>query len=212
MFQFPVFAPTDAVSSRWNGAVRPLVASKPSHGGASACLTEVIPLLSLGLMLAADLPEGRLGTLGIELPEPLPPFGQYVPAIVHGTQLWVGGHFGTHPDGSLMVGRCGEDVSVELARLAARSAALNLLSTVRSALGSLDEVRQVTQIFGVVNATPEFSDHTSVIDAASDLLVEVFGDAGRHTRLAVGVASLPANLVLEIQAHCIICPQGDRPT
>lgn len=148
--------------------------------------------------------EQRLAQSSIELPAALPAFGQYVPAVRHGTQLWVGGHFGTGTDGSLMVGRCGHDIDVPTARDAARSAAINLLATVRHTLGSLDAVEQVVQVYGVVNATPEFVQHTGVIDAASDVLVEVFGDAGRHTRLAVGVSSLPANMVLEIQALLMV--------
>lgn len=151
-------------------------------------------------------PEDRLANAGIQLPEPLPAFGQYVPAVLHGEQLWVGGHFGTHPDGSVMVGRCGEAVTVAKARDAARSAAINLLASVRHVLGSLGRVERVVRVFGVVNATPEFAEHTAVIDAASDVLVEAFGDSGRHTRLAVGVASLPANLVLEIEAHLLVAP------
>lgn len=150
--------------------------------------------------------EQRLARSSVELPAALPPFGQYVPSVRVGSQLWVGGHFGTRADGSFHTGRCGQDVSTEEAREAARSAAVNLLATVRDTLGSLDAVVQVAQVHGVVNATPEFVEHTSVIDAASDVLVEVFGDAGRHTRLAVGVSSLPANLVLEIQATLVVLP------
>ena len=83
----------------------------------------------------------------------------------------------------------------------------NLLATARATLGSLGRVVRVTRVFGVVNATPEFAEHTAVVDAASDVFVEAFGDAGRHTRLAVGVSSLPANLVLEIEAHVIVVPE-----
>lgn len=150
--------------------------------------------------------EERLTQTRIVLPPGLPAFGQYVPAVHHGDQLWVGGHFGTGADGSLCVGHCGLDVTTADARHAARSAAVNLLATVRETLGSLNRVQRVVQVYGVVNATPEFTDHTTVIDAASEVFVEVFGEAGRHTRLAVGVASLPANLVLEIQALLIITP------
>ena len=118
----------------------------------------------------------------------------------------LGGHFGTRADGSIHTGRCGDDVSVDEARAAARSAAVNLLATVRETLGSLDRVDRVVQVYGVVNSTPEFVEHTAVIDSASDVLVEVFGDAGRHARLAVGVSSLPANLVVEIQATLVVVP------
>lgn len=152
-------------------------------------------------MTAPVAHESRLKSAGIQLPEPLPAFGQYVPTVLARDVLWVGGHFGTRPDGTLHTGRCGEDSTADEARAAARSAAINLLATVRDALGSLDRVERVVRVYGVVNATPEFTEHTSVIDAASEVLVEVFGEAGRHSRLAVGVSSLPANLTLEIEAQ-----------
>lgn len=156
-------------------------------------------------------PEQRLANAGLELPAALPAFGQYVPTVLHRDQLWLGGHFGTRPDGSLRTGRCGHDVTTPEARDAARSAAVNLLATAREILGSLNRVEQVVQLYGVVNATADFVEHTSVIDGASDVLVEAFGESGRHTRLAVGVASLPANLVLEIQALFIVVPMNPSP-
>ena len=155
-------------------------------------------------MTSTDSHEARLEAAGIELPAPLPAFGQYVPKVLARDVLWVGGHFGTRPDGTLHTGRCGEDITADDARSAARSAAINLLATIRDVLGSLDRVEHVVRVYGVVNATPEFVEHTSVIDAASDILVEVFGEAGRHTRLAVGVSSLPANLTLEIEAQILV--------
>ena len=155
-------------------------------------------------MTSIDSHEERFKTTGIGLPSPLPAFGQYVPTVLARDVLWVGGHFGTRPDGTLHAGRCGEDVTTDEARQAARSAAINMLATIRDALGSLDRVEQVVRVYGVVNATPEFVEHTSVIDAASDVLVEVFGEAGCHSRLAVGVSSLPANLTLEIEAQILV--------
>ncbi|MFV0525018.1 MAG: RidA family protein [Acidimicrobiales bacterium] len=155
--------------------------------------------------------EQRLTQSGLELPAALPAFGQYVPAVLHRDHLWLGGHFGTRPDGSLHTGRCGQDATAAEARDAARSAAINMLATARDTLGSLDRVEQVAQLHGVVNATPDFVEHTSVIDAASDVLVEVFGESGRHTRLAVGVASLPANLLVEIQALFTVAPWISAP-
>jgi enamine deaminase RidA (YjgF/YER057c/UK114 family) len=145
-------------------------------------------------------PERRLAMSGIELPEPLPAFGQYVPAMRIGTDLWTRGHFGTHHNGSIHVGKVGRDVKLDEARQAARSAAMNLLATVRDAIGTLDAVEQVLYVHGVVNAVADFDQHTTVIDAASDVLVDVLGPRGRHARLAVGVASLPGDMVLEIQA------------
>jgi len=113
-------------------------------------------------MSASLTHEQRLGSTGIALPAALPAFGQYVPAVLHGDQLWVGGHFGTRDDGSIHTGRCGEGVTTAEARAAARSAALNLVATVRDTLGSLDRVVRVAHVYGVVNATPEFVEHTSV--------------------------------------------------
>lgn len=145
--------------------------------------------------------EQRLQSSGITLPAALPPFGQYESSVRNNGLLWTSGHFGTTtPDTILYTGKVGLDVDTDRAREAARSAAINMLATIRETLGTLDRVERVLNLYGVVNATLEFVEHTRVIDAASDVLVEVFGDAGRHTRLAVGVASLPANMCLEIQA------------
>lgn len=153
-------------------------------------------------------PDARLADLGITLPEPLPAFGEYVPAVRSGDRLWVGGHFGTRPDGSVHTGRVSATVAVDEARDAARSAAVNLLATVRSEIGSLDAVARVVHVHGVVNSTPDFTGQTGVIDAASDVLVAVFGERGRHARLAVGVAALPGDLVLEIEAVIDLVPEA----
>jgi hypothetical protein len=151
--------------------------------------------------------EQRLARTGIALPDALPAFGQYVPAMQHGTNLWVGRPL-RHPPGRIPPRR-----TVRARRHRRRG---TRRSPIRCHQPGGDGARHpritrpvelVVQVYGVVNATPDFVEHTSVIDAASDVLVEVFGDAGRHTRLAVGVASLPANLVLEIQALLIVTPE-----
>ena len=144
--------------------------------------------------------EQRLHSTGIVLPAALPAFGTYVPCVTHDGLLWMSGHFGTTPDTILYTGKVGLDVDTARARAAARSAAINMLATIRETVGTLNNVERVLTLNGVVNATSDYVEHTRVIDAASDVLVEVFGDAGRHARLAVGVASLPANMCLEIQA------------
>ncbi len=154
----------------------------------------------------APSPTQRLADLGLVLPAPLPAFGEYVPAVLSGDLLQVGGHFGIREDGSAWTGRVGEQVDVEQARAAARSAALHLLATVHDALGTLDSVAQVLRVHGVVNAVPGFAGHTRVIDAASTLIVDVLGEAGRHARLAVGASSLPGDLVLEIEATLRVVP------
>jgi enamine deaminase RidA (YjgF/YER057c/UK114 family) len=150
--------------------------------------------------LASITHEERLAASGLTLPAALPSFGQYVPWVIVDNMLWLSGHFGTTPEVQLYTGKVGADVDTDTARLAARSAALNMVATIRDALGTLDRVQRVVSVYGVVNATPDYVEHTRVIDAGSDVLIDVFGDAGRHVRLAVGVSSLPANMCLEIQA------------
>jgi enamine deaminase RidA (YjgF/YER057c/UK114 family) len=152
--------------------------------------------------------EGRLRAAGIVLPTALPAFGQYVPFVINRDLLWLSGHFGTTPEVVPYTGKVGLDVDTDHAREAARSAAINMLATVRSALGTLDRVERVVSVSGVVNSTADYVQHTHVIDAASDLLIEVFADAGRHVRLAVGVGSLPSNLCLETQAVFQLVPDG----
>ena len=162
----------------------------------------------------AELPDpidARLAALGITLPDPLPAFGEYVPAVLTGDQLWVGGHFGTADDGSIITGKVGLDITAAAAADAARSAAINALSTIRATLGSLDAVERVVHMYAVVNSIPDFTGQTAVIDAASRVFVEVFGDRGRHARLAVGVAALPADLALEIELVLTVRTQDAPP-
>jgi enamine deaminase RidA (YjgF/YER057c/UK114 family) len=143
--------------------------------------------------------EQRLAELGIELPAPFPPAGEYVNAVRTGDLLILGGHVPFQPPQTIVLGKLGADLDVEDGRRAARFAAISALATIRSMLGSLDAVRQIVLVRGVVNAAPDFIGHTQVIDGASEVFVDIFGDAGRHARLAVGVCSLPANLALEIE-------------
>lgn len=149
-------------------------------------------------------PEVRLRDLGIDLPPPFPPAGEYVNAVRAGALLILGGHIPFSPPETLVLGKLGADLDIEAGRRAARFAAVSALATIRSMLGTLDAVRQVVSLRGVVNATPDFTGHTQVIDGASEVFVDVFGDSGRHARLAVGVASLPANLALEIELTLVV--------
>ena len=137
--------------------------------------------------------EDRLRELGIELPEPLPSAGAYVQARRHGDILYVAGHGPFKLDHSgLVTGKVGRDVSVDEARDAARLTGLHILSTMRAELGSLDHVRAILKVLGMVNGAPGFDQTPTVIDGCSQLLVEVFGDdVGRHARSAVGLAELP---------------------
>jgi len=142
--------------------------------------------------------EARVAELGLEVPAPFKPAGQYLNAVRSGNLLFLAGHVPYRGDGSIVRGRLGADLDVKPGYEAGRLAALGALATLREALGSLDKVARIVRVYGVVNSTPDFMLHTRVIDGASDLLVEVFGEAGRHARLAVGVSSLPAGLALEI--------------
>lgn len=143
--------------------------------------------------------EGRLSALGIELPDPFPPAGEYINAVRTGDLLILGGHVPFNPPQTIIFGKLGAELDVDAGREAARLAAVSALATIRSELGTLDAVKRILLVRGVVNAAPDFMGHTQVIDGASEVFVEVFGDAGRHARLAVGVSSLPANIALEIE-------------
>jgi enamine deaminase RidA (YjgF/YER057c/UK114 family) len=137
---------------------------------------------------------------GLDLPPVFPPAGSYLSATLHGGVLHTSGHIPLGADGTLVTGRLGDTLTVDEGRYAARLAALSLLATVEAELGDLARVDRFLRVYGVVSATPDFADHTAVIDAASDVFVHVFGDRGRHARLAVGVASLPAGLAVEVEA------------
>jgi enamine deaminase RidA (YjgF/YER057c/UK114 family) len=142
-------------------------------------------------------PEQRVRELGLELPAIKPPGGSFVHAVLAGEWLYLSGHPPFTLDGGIVLGRLGESLTVEQGYDAARLSALGMLATMRAELGSLDRVKRIVRVYGVVNAAPAFFQHTKVINGASDLLVEVFGDAGRHARMAVGMSSLPFNMALE---------------
>lgn len=118
--------------------------------------------------------------------------------------LFAGGHFPLTQDGNIVCGKLGGSLSVEEGYAAARLAALSLIRSLSEELGDLSRIARIVKLYGVVNATPDFIQHTQVINGASDLLVSVFGDAGQHVRLAVGVSSLPVDLALEIEVTCLL--------
>jgi len=141
----------------------------------------------------------RLAELGIDVSSPFPSFGTYVMAVRSGSQVVTAGHVPIGPDG-LVVGKLGAELTVEQGYEAARLAGVSLLATLLDELGDLARVRQFVTVLATVNAVPSFTEHTAVANGASDLFVAVFGDAGRHARLAVGVSSLPADMAIEVQA------------
>ena len=143
--------------------------------------------------------EARLASLGITLPPAPPPVATYVNAVRTGNLLFLSGKAPLHEEGRRPGGRLGVEYSVEEGYRLARSTGLALLSVLRAELGSLDRVRRIVKVLGMVAAPPEFLDHPKVINGCSDLLVEVFGDAGRHARSAVGMSSLPFGTPIEIE-------------
>lgn len=142
----------------------------------------------------------RLRELGLELPPAPSPVANYVPFLLSGNLLFISGQISKTADGSLIAGRVGDTVSVETGIEAAKACALNLLAQAQAALGSLDRVTQVLRLTGFVNAGADFTDHPKVINGASDLMVAVLGEKGRHTRAAVGVSGLPVGAAVEIDA------------
>jgi enamine deaminase RidA (YjgF/YER057c/UK114 family) len=140
----------------------------------------------------------RLEELGIVLPDVFPPAGNYLPCARQGNVLYVGGHGPT--DGTRTVlGKVGADLTLDEGREAARLTALSIVATMRAELGDLDRVGRIVKVFGMVNVAPGFDRTPAVIDGCSDVLVEIFGEAGRHTRSAVGLAELPFGIAVEIE-------------
>ena len=145
--------------------------------------------------------EGRLAQLGITLPTPASPLANYIPFTRVGALLFVSGQICLDADGKLVAkGKLGSGVSVDDGQKAARACAINMLAQVKAAIGSLDKVKQVIRLGGFINADPAFLDGPKVMNGASDLMVEVFGSKGRHARTTVGVAVLPADAAVEVEA------------
>lgn len=143
--------------------------------------------------------EARLAQLGLVLPEPAAPVASYVAAVQAGDLLHISGQL-PFVDGKLVTGRLGEDVSIEQGCDAARACGIMILAQAKKALGSLDRVKQVVKLGGFVNSTGDFTDQPKVVNGASDLMMAVFGDAGRHARSAVGVPVLPLGAAVEVDA------------
>lgn len=139
-------------------------------------------------------PEERLQQMGLELPSLRPASGNYVSCVRTGNLLFTSGQ-GTDE----FRGKLGEDVSIEVGYQAARQCMLNLLAVIKHELGDLSKVNRVVKILGFVNSTPDFTDHPKVMNGSSDLLVELFGEKGKHARSAVGMAQLPHNNAVEVE-------------
>ena len=143
--------------------------------------------------------EERLCELGIELPEPPPPVGNYIGAVTVGNLVFLSGHGPRSASGEYSSGKIGGELTPEQGQEEARQVGLNMLATLRAEIGDLDRVRRVVKVLGMVNAAPDFRNHPKVIDGFSDLMVEVFGEKGRGARSAVCMSSLPFQIPVEVE-------------
>ncbi|WP_341729140.1 RidA family protein [Brooklawnia sp.] len=141
----------------------------------------------------------RLAELGVDLPAAPVPLGAYAPAKRVGTQVFTSGQLPIDANGEILTGRLGDDVEVNAGKRAARLAILRALSAVVSVTGDIDAIREVVRVCVFVNSRPDFTDQALVANGASELLIELFGEEGRHVRSAVGVAALPANAAVEVE-------------
>ena len=146
-------------------------------------------------------PEQNFANLGLELPPAPKPLGVYKPCLVIGNQLYLSGHGTVQADGTLIIGRIGKDLTMEEGKLAARQVGLAMLATIKANLGSLDRVKRVIKVWGMVNCEENFKKHPFIINGASELFASVWGEEyGIGVRSAVGMGSLPDNIPVEIEA------------
>jgi enamine deaminase RidA (YjgF/YER057c/UK114 family) len=151
-------------------------------------------------------PEERIAELGLELPQALAPRANYIAYRRAGDLLFLAGHGPRLQDNTYRLGKIESQKQIPDAYADAQLTALNLLATIKAAVGDLDRVVAVVKVLGLVNSAPTFTDHPKVIDGCSDLLVKVFGEAGRHPRSAIGVSSLPNGMTVEIEAIVQVSP------
>lgn len=179
--------------------------------------TSLTLLLAFGLLLSCDQAappaeeaaaspeetgpdiEKRLEELGITLPEAASPAANYVNAVRSGNLLFLAGKGPGKPEGGYITGKLGDNLTVEEGYAAARLTGINQLAVLKAELGGLNRVKRILKVTGMVNATPDFTNHPEVINGFSDLMVEVFGEKGRHARAAVGMASLPRGIAVEVE-------------
>ena len=149
--------------------------------------------------IMAQDPEAKLKEKGIVLPAPSKPVATYVNAVRVGNLLFLSGKGPTRPDGSNITGKVGKDLTVEQGYEAARLTAINHLAVLKAELGDLNKVKRIVKVLGMVNCTEDFKDQPKVINGYSDLMVEIFGDKGKHARSAVGMNSLPVGIAVEVE-------------
>jgi enamine deaminase RidA (YjgF/YER057c/UK114 family) len=159
----------------------------------------LIPVLLIPAVVLAQDAETNLKEKGIELRSPSSPVANYVNAVRVGNLLFLAGTGPLQADNTYLTGKVGKDLTVEQGYEAARLAAINHLAVIRAELGSLNKVKQVVKVHGMVNCTEEFTGQSRVINGYSDLMAEIFGDRGKHARAAVGMVSLPLGMAVEIE-------------
>ncbi|MHA1559859.1 MAG: RidA family protein [Alphaproteobacteria bacterium] len=145
-------------------------------------------------------PEERLATIGVILPDPGPSMANYVPALISDGYLFISGQLPLGPNGVEFVGKLGRDLDIADGRAAARLSAINILAQAKAALGELSRVRQVARLVGYINGIDSFAEPHKVLDGASDLIVDVFGEVGKHSRSVLVAANLPLNAATLIDA------------
>lgn len=154
----------------------------------------------------ANNPEAKLKEKGIELVTPVPMLGNYVHAVRTGNLLYLSGKGPNKPGGGLMTGKVGRDLTTEEGQEAARLCAIAHLAVLKAELGSLDKVKRIVKVLGMVNCTDNFIEQSKVMNGYSDFMAEIFGEAGKHARSAVGMNSLPQNFAVEVE---VIVEVGD---
>jgi enamine deaminase RidA (YjgF/YER057c/UK114 family) len=156
--------------------------------------------------VAGPDPEAKLKELGIVLPKAPAPVANYVNAVQTGDLLFLAGKGPTGPDGKDVIGKLGKDLTIEQGYQAARFVAINQLAVLKAELGNLNRVRRIVKVLGMVNSDPAFTDQPAVVNGYSDLMVAVFGDKGKHARSAVGMATLPRGIAVEVEMIVEISP------
>jgi len=159
----------------------------------------ILVLFLIPLFLFAQSPEEKLLQLGITLPAAPNPAANYVNAVRTGNLLFLAGKGPTGPDGKYITGKVGIDLTVEQGYEAAKSVAINQIAVLKHELGDLSKVKRIVKVLGMVNSTPDFTDHSKVMNGYSDMMVAVFGEKGKHARSSVGMYSLPFGIAVEVE-------------
>ena len=161
----------------------------------------VIPafLISCSNAQTKENPEARLKELGIQLRTPTSPVANYVEAVRVGKMIYLSGQGPHKSDGTFIIGKVGNELNLEQAQAAAKLSGICLLESLKAEIGNLNKVKRIVKVLGMVNAIPSFEQQSQVVNGFSDLMVDVFGESGKHARSAIGVASLPMNIPVEIE-------------